>query len=81
MKYLKSIDDVEFEVEYSILMDNRGQNYCHIDSINYNNVDFSNIIDDRHIEEIEYELENYEAEQEWSAKEAEYDRLKEDGDL
>lgn len=81
MKYLRTIDDIEFEVEYHVVTNKDNLTYTEIDSIKYNGVDFSGIINPEFIEQIEYELDVQEQEAEWNAKEAEYDRLKEDGDL
>lgn len=81
MKYLRTIDDIEFEVEYHVVTNKDNLTYAEIDSIKYNGVDFSGIINPEFIEQIEYELDVLEQEAEWNAKEAEYDRLKEDGDI
>lgn len=81
MKYLRTIDDIEFEVEYHVVTNRDNLTYTEIDSIKYNGVDFSGVIDHKFIEQIEYELDVYVQELDWNAKEAEYDRLKEDGDL
>lgn len=81
MKYLRTIDDIEFEVEYHVVTNKDNLTYAEIDSIKYNGVDFSGIIDKEFVEQIEYELDVLEQEAEWNAKEAEYDRLKEDGDI
>ena len=81
MKYLRTIDDIEFEIEYHVVKAENNLTYTQIDSIKYNGVDFSGIIDEKFIEQIEYELDVYVQELDWNAKEAEYDRLKEDGDI
>ena len=81
MKYLRTIDNIEFEVEYHVVTNRENLTYAQIDSIKYNGVDFSGIIDEKFIEQIEYELDVYVQELDWNAKEPEYDRLKEDGDL
>lgn len=81
MKYLRTIDDIEFEVEYHVVTNKDNLTYTQIDSIKYNGVDFSGVIDEKFVEQIEYELDVLEQEAEWNAKEAEYDRLKEDGDI
>lgn len=81
MKYLRTIDDIEFEVEYHVVTNRDNLTYTEIDSIKYNGIDFSGVIDEKFIEQIEYELDVLEQEAEWNAKEAEYDRLKEDGDI
>ena len=81
MKYLRTIDDIEFEVEYHVVTNSDNLTYVQIDSIKYNDIDFSGVIDEKFVEQIEYELDVQEQEAEWNAKEAEYDRLKEDGDI
>lgn len=81
MKYLRTIDDIEFEVEYHVVTNKDNLTYTQIDSIKYNGIDFSGVIDEKFVEQIEYELDVLEQEAEWNAKEAEYDRLKEDGDI
>jgi hypothetical protein len=81
MKYLRTIDDIEFEVEYHVVTNKDNLTYVQIDSIKYNGIDFSGVIDEKFVEQIEYELDVQEQEAEWNAKEAEYDRLKEDGDI
>jgi hypothetical protein len=81
MKYLRTIYDIEFEVEYHVVTNKDNLTYTQIDSIKYNGIDFSGVIDEKFVEQIEYELDALEQEAEWNAKEAEYDRLKEDGDI